>query len=132
MKFYRVKHCGMNENDLHKTYQPYIFYTPFENLPKTLQKVLLENPAQFMECDTGSRYTGGEPASFIRLYDVEINGDVYDLEISLGHFSFDGEYDENTNELPENFDEDECLERMTLELLSYGEWAHGDVYLTRK
>jgi hypothetical protein len=115
---------------LHRTYQPEIFYVAFDKLPIAAQAMLRDAEPE-VEC---SSYTVGRHSAFIRAV-VEVNGEEFDAEISIGDCIDEDMYDEDGvlrdgdgNEL----DEDEEAESTARELAAITEIENTTVYLTAR
>jgi hypothetical protein len=110
---------------LHRTYQPGCFYTDFDKLPAAAQAALhaAADAGGEIEC---SAYTIWQRAGFVRA-DVEIDGQLYAAEISLGDLSPEEWRPEDDAENDEN--DDEYAEAILGELLACIDLEHQTVYL---
>ena len=117
---------------LHNTCQSNQYYTNFNELPKEVQKSIIDASPELI-C---SSYTVGENCAFIRL-DATIDVIDYEIEVSLGscdirHSDFQWSDAEN-DYVYDNGDlvnEDEYSEQMLQDLMEVIEFECLDVYLT--
>lgn len=119
------------EVKLHSTYKPDHYYVSFSDLPKEAQEKL---KAAEVEVERSS-YTLGEDMAFIRA-EVEVNGKIWNAEISLGSVDIrnaDYEWDDEENAYVDEegrpIDSNAHAEYMASELAAMSELEHQDVYL---
>lgn len=124
--------CEDGEVKLHSTQQSDVYYTNFSNLPKKAQEALEKAEVEI----ENSKYTVWEDSAFIRA-DVEVNGALWEAEISLGSvdiknagYEYDSSEDEYVDDQGRPVDSSEHAEYMASELRAVTELKHQDVYLT--
>lgn len=114
---------------LHKTFQPDLYHTALSNLPKEMQKAILEGEIEH----ENSRYTVYQWGSFLR-GEMTLSGMRFSYEISLGHWDEECFTKEDDDGEERQLDDSECEEEcgwMAKELLACTDDPGSfEVYLT--
>lgn len=121
-----------DEVKLHSTYQPDTYYLRFDQLPKAAQEILKNTEVEV----ENSSYTVHESYAYLR-NKVEVNGKLWDAEVSLGsvdiqHAGYEWNEEEDTYVDDEGrpIDSDEHAEQMAKDLMGVIELENTDVYLS--
>lgn len=124
--------AGTEEVKLNSTQISDCYYVSFDKLPKEAQQKLEEAKVEV----ENSKYTVYEDHAFLRA-EVEVNGSLWDAEISLGSvdikdsdYQWDEENDYYVDDKGREVDSDAYAEWMAEELLGVIELRGTDVYLT--